>query len=115
LNFDKLVSQSLVVGLKRKYISALIVQNREELEIYLKSNGFVSQEIGDLKHNKEVLEIYGKCIGKVNSGLSDYEQIRKFCLIDREFSQELDEVTPTLKIRRHAIEHHFRDEIEGMY
>ena len=46
---------------------------------------------------------------------ADFEQVRRFALLEREFSQEEDEMTPTLKLKRNVIIEKFSDEIEGMY
>ena len=49
------------------------------------------------------------------TGLSDWEQVGKFAIVDRPFSVEQDELTPTLKLRRGVILHHFAAEIERLY
>ncbi len=115
LNFDKLVTQSLIVGHNRKYLSALIVPDRQELVTYLKSKNCIVENFEKFLNSEFVLEVFDKCIKKVNSNLSDFEQIKKFCLLPNEFSQEKDELTPTLKIRRQAIGHNYKNEIEKMY
>ena len=111
LNYDRFIAQSIIVGHKQKFISALIVPSRKELTEHLKEKGIDKYDLGD----PITQQIYNRCIDKVNCNLSDYEKIRKFALLPRDFSQELEEVTPTLKIRRNAIEHHFQDVINKMY
>lgn len=111
LNYDRFIAQSIIIGHNQKFISALIVPHRKELSDYLKEKGMDKYDLAD----PLVQQIYNRCIDKVNSNLSDYEQIKKFVLLPREFSQELDELTPTLKIRRNAIEHHFEEVINKIY
>ena len=77
----------------------------------MKEKGIDKYDLGD----STVQQIYNRCLDKVNCNLSDYEKIRKFVLLPREFSQELDEMTPTLKIKRNAIEYHFQREIDKIY
>jgi long-chain acyl-CoA synthetase len=56
-----------------------------------------------------------RAVAEVNSRLGRVEQIRRFAVLDREFSQEAGEVTPTLKLRRRVCEEHFADQIEALY
>jgi len=46
---------------------------------------------------------------------ADFEQVRRFTLLEKEFSQEEDEMTPTLKLKRNVIMERYADAIEGMY
>ena len=68
-----------------------------------------------LVNRPDILELFGERLEKINQNLADYERIRKFVLLTDEFSQERDELTPTLKLRRQVIEGHYQKEIEGMY
>jgi long-chain acyl-CoA synthetase len=51
----------------------------------------------------------------VNAKLSRFEQIKRFTILPRDFSAELGEVTPTLKLKRRVCEQHFADEIDALY
>jgi long-chain acyl-CoA synthetase len=116
LNNDKFVSQSMVVGNSQKFISALIVPDWQEVEIYMKENNLPLQEHDKLAKNADLLAVFQKRIGeKINPNLNDYEKIKKFKLLAQEFSQEQDELTPTLKLRRHIIEGHYQKAIALMY
>lgn len=115
LNFDKLIAQSLIVGHKRNFVSALIVPDHRELYLYVKENGLPEKPPEELIRDKAVIELYGKAVDNANRHLAEYEKVRKFTLLRREFSAELDEITPTLKVVRNKIESHFKEEIEGMY
>jgi long-chain acyl-CoA synthetase len=54
-------------------------------------------------------------VDEVNRERTRFEQIKKFVVLDRDFSPELGEVTPTMKLRRRAIVEHFADEIDQLY
>jgi len=95
LTASPLVSQALVVGNGRPYISALITLDEETGEASLH----------ELHEHVE----------RVNAGLSGYERVKRFTVLPRDFSAEEGEVTPTLKLRRDVCERHFAAEIEGMY
>ena len=60
-------------------------------------------------------ELVQELVDGVNRDRARVEQIKRFVLLPRDFSQEEDEVTPTLKLRRRVIHEHFADEIERLY
>jgi long-chain acyl-CoA synthetase len=116
LNNDKFISQSMVIGEKRKFISALIVPDWQEIEIYLKEQNLALKEHDKLIKDEALLNIFQKRIDeKINPNLSEVEKIKKFRLLPQEFSQEQEELTPTLKLRRHIVEKHYQKTIEDMY
>jgi long-chain acyl-CoA synthetase len=116
LNDDKFVSQSMTIGNKRKFISALIVPDWQEVEIFMKENNLPLKEHQNLVKDKYILEVFQKRINeKINLNLDESEKIKKFKLAPQEFSQDQDELTPTLKLRRHIVEKHYNLEIEEMY
>lgn len=116
LNNDKFISQSIIIGNKRKFISALITPDWQEIEIYLKQNNLPLQEHDKLIKSQVLLDIFQRRIDeKINTNLHEYEQIRKFRILPQEFSQDRDELTATLKLRRHIIEKHYQRTIESMY
>ena len=116
LNNDRFVSQSLALGNGQKFISALIVPDWQEIEAYMKENNLALQEHDKLVKNPALLAVFQERIDKkINPNLSEYEKIKKFKLLPQEFSQEQDELTPTLKLRRRIIETHCQKSIQSMY
>lgn len=116
LNDDKFISQSIIIGSQRKFISVLIVPDWQEIEIYLKKQKLPLKEHDRLVKDPEILKIFQQRIDeKINPNLDNFERVIKFKLISQEFSQDQDELTPTLKLRRHIIEKHYSKGIEGMY
>ena len=116
LNDDKFIAQSIIIGNGKKFISALIVPDWQEVEVYMKENNMCLQSHERMVRNLELLAIFQKRIDeKINTSLSSHEKIQKFRLVPQEFSQEQDELTPTLKLRRHIIEKHNQKGIEKMY
>jgi long-chain acyl-CoA synthetase len=93
------VSQAVVIGDRRPYITALITLDPAEVE----SSGRDPQEL--------VQEI----VDAVNRDRVRVEQIKRFTILGRDFSQEDGELTPTLKLRRRVVQEHFADEIERLY
>ncbi len=116
MNTDKLIAQSIIIGNNRKFISALIVPDWQEVEIYLKEQNLPLQEHLKLIKDPVILDLFQKRINeKINPYLSDVEKIKKFVLLPQEFSQDEDELTPTLKLRRHIIEKHYQKSIDSIY
>lgn len=116
LNDDKFIAQAMVLGNNRKFISALVAPDWQEVEAYFKKNNLPLKEHHNLIKDPQLLAVFQHRIDeKINKGLNDYEKIKKFYLIPQEFSQNQDELTPTLKLRRHIVEKHYKRAIDSMY
>ncbi|MDQ3821726.1 MAG: long-chain fatty acid--CoA ligase [Actinomycetota bacterium] len=100
LKTAKEISQALVVGDRRPYVVALITVDRE---------GTKGMSWDDVQAR------IGEVVESVNRDRSRFEQIKKFTILDRDFSADEDEVTPTLKLRRKICQEHFASEIEALY
>jgi long-chain acyl-CoA synthetase len=99
LKASRFVSQAVAIGDRRPYVTALITLDWDEVS----ASGRDPQEL--------VQEI----VDAVNRDRVRVEQIKKFTILPRDFSQEEGEVTPTLKLRRRIVQEHFADEIEQLY
>ena len=112
---DSLIEQAAVVGDGRKYITALVVPAFESLEAYAREKGIGFARRDDLVQDPVIVKLYRERIDALSEPLASYERIRRFTLLTREFSQESGEVTPTMKLRRRAIDRNYHDVIEAMY
>ena len=99
LKGSRFVSQAIVVGDRRPYVTALITLDDAEVA----SSG------------RDPQELVQELVDEVNRDRVRVEQIKRFAILPREFSQEHGEVTPTLKLRRKVIVDHFAAEIERLY
>lgn len=115
LKADPLVEQAVVIGDARNYLTALIVPNRNALEAELARRQISMPSLAEAVADPAVVAMYQERIDERLAGVSYYEQVRKFVLLDRPLSVERGEMTLTLKLRRQAIQEHFREKIEGMY
>jgi long-chain acyl-CoA synthetase len=116
LNNDRFVVQSMIIGNDKKFISALVVPDWQEIQIFLKEKNIPLQERDILVKDPVILQLFQERFEqKINPQLNDYEKICKFKLMVQEFSQSQDELTPTLKLRRHIIEQHYQKSIESLY
>jgi long-chain acyl-CoA synthetase len=115
LTSDPLIAQALVVGDRRKCLGALIVPDPEVLKREIVARGISVWSKEQAVAHPAVRAIYKDCIERRLAGLSHYEQIGRFKILDRGFSIECEELTPKLSLRRKTIEEHFAAEIEAMY
>jgi long-chain acyl-CoA synthetase len=115
LTSDPFIAQACVVGDDRKHPGALLVPDFDALKSYVKELGLENAERTELVRNTEIRNFYSRRLREINRTLASHERIGAFCLIDQSFSQERDELTPTLKVRRKVIQLHYRTEIEAMF
>jgi len=106
-----LVHEAVVIGDRRKYLTALISPDDEALAGWLKERGLR----GAAHELDEVHDSIWETVERVNSKLARVEQIKKIKVLPRALSIEDDELTPTLKVKRAKVNEHFADEIESLY
>ena len=111
LKTGPMISQAVLVGDNRKYLSALFTLSEATLEDYKKRVGANGRIVTD----ESIVSAIGKHVEQVNRDLASYEQVKKFTVLANEFSIAEGEMTPTLKMKRNIIETHYRDVIDSMY
>jgi len=109
------VEQIAIIGDKRKYLSALIVPTFEELKKWAEKNSVDFTDNDSLIQNEQVIKLIGEEIEKYTKQFARVEQIRKFKLLNAEWSIETEELTPSLKIKRRVVEKKYAKDIEEMY
>ncbi len=112
---DHFVEQVAAIGDRRRFVSALIVPAFDVLENWAGENGIEYESRRDLVANPEVRALYRQRIDLQSTDLAGYESVKAFSVLEREFSQDNREITPTQKIRRRIVEESFATEIEAMY
>jgi long-chain acyl-CoA synthetase len=112
---SKYIEQIIIVGHKRKYLSALIVPNFENIKDYGKTRKIIYKNIDDLIQHNEIYNLIKREIEIISKNLNDFEKIKKITLLNKEFSIESEELTPSYKIRRNIIEKKYMDIINKMY
>lgn len=104
-----------VFGGRVKYLTALITLNESELKIFAGRENLAQIEPAALTDHQKVRQAVSEHVQAVNSRLAPYEQIKRFIILPRDFSEEAGELTPTLKIRRREIIKRYGDKIESLY
>lgn len=115
VGMDHYIEQIATIGDKRKYVTALIVPSFAALEEWAKENNIAFSSHEDLVKNPDVIKFYEKRIADQSRELANYEKIKRFTLMPKEFTQDGGELTPTLKIKRKVVGEKFKDIIDAMY
>jgi long-chain acyl-CoA synthetase len=115
LKTNTYISNAMVLGDKRKFMSVLIIPNFEKLEEYAKFNNIWYEDRKDLVKNDLIIKFMEAEIDRATPHLASYEKIKKIALLDREFEVEEGEITPTLKVKRNIIEEKYKDVIQSLY
>ena len=115
LGQDKYVEQVAIIGDGRKYVSALIVPNLDELRAYAAARRIAFKTAEELVNNVEIRNMIQGRIDDYQKDLAAYEQIKRFVLLPRPFTMESGELTNTLKIRRGVINKRYARLIDAMY
>ncbi len=111
-----IISQVMVYGDKRKYLSALITVNEEAAKRVLAAAGApAAQGYADLAKRPEIVKAVQASIDDFNAHEPPYNQLKRFALMDHDFSQETGELTPTLKVKRKACTVKFQAILDGLY
>ena len=103
------------MGDGRKCLAALVVPNGDALRAEIKRRRLWVWSRRRALNHLQVRDLYRAEIDRCLSDLAEFEQVGAFTLIGRMFSQEYDEVTPKLSLRRETIQRRFEREIEAMY
>ena len=112
---NHLISQCFVFGDGKSYCVALVTLNRIEAESYAKANNIEFESYADLTQKKEMRDIIHEQLEKTNARVSSSEAIKRFVILERDFSQEDGEITPTMKLKRNVIAEKFADLLETLY
>jgi long-chain acyl-CoA synthetase len=115
LKFSPYINDAVVIGDKRKFISALVMIDEDNVVKYAQDNKIQFSTYKDLTQSPEINKLIQGEVDKVNETLSRVEQVKKFTIIPKKLYEEDGEVTPTMKVKRKYVNEAFSDLIEGMY
>lgn len=110
------ISNVIVIGDKRKYLSALITLDQTLIHKYAFENKVPhNEDLESLCKNPKIIELISEEIKLKTVDFADYEQIRKFTILPDDFTIESNEITPTLKVKRGFVEDKYKQVIDAMY
>ena len=115
LKFSAYIQDAVVIGERRKYLVALVLIDEDNVTKFAQDHRIPFTTFHDLTQNGEIVRLIEGEIDRVNKTLSQVESIKKFALLPRRFYAEEGDVTPTMKVKRRALEERYADLIRGLY
>jgi long-chain acyl-CoA synthetase len=115
LKSSPFIADAVVVGDRRKYLTALIVIDEENVVSFAQQRRVPFTTFSDLAKKPEVQTLVGREVERVNSTLSQVESVKRFVILDKQLDPEDGDVSPTMKVKRRAISERYKNLIEAMY
>ncbi len=115
LKVNPLVAEAVIIGDRRKFPAVVIVPGFALLEEWAQQNGIAVSGREALMQHSKVQALYDGIVAEVNSGLAQFEKIKKVLLLATEFSGADGTLTPSMKVRRRAVEERYREQIQKLY
>ncbi|MCO5996514.1 AMP-dependent synthetase/ligase [Actinoallomurus rhizosphaericola] len=115
LRAHPLISQCMVVGDARKFIGCLITLDPEALEPWKEEHGKTGLSTAELVKDPDLVKEIDAAVADANTTVSRAEAIKKYRILEVDFTEESGHLTPTLKVKRNLVEKDFADEIEALY
>jgi long-chain acyl-CoA synthetase len=109
------IENIMVIGENRHFTSAIITPNFEHLRSWCRVKGLPYTTDGDAIANERIVARIQRAVDEINVRLDKIEQIKKFELLDKSWTVEEGDLSPTLKLRRNVLELKYKDIIEEMY
>lgn len=115
LKTNPYIANAVVIGDRRRFVSALVVPNFENLEAYARAGRIEFAGRADLVRHPQIVNFIKGEIDRTTPNLSPYERIKRIALLDRDFEIGEGEMTPSLKVRRNIVEQKYREIIDALY
>ena len=114
LNIEPEIAQSMMYGDFKNYLVAILVPDRDYAQEWAKDH-HKEFNLKILNQDPDFIKMIKETTERVNKKLSQIEQVRKYLLIDEEFTVENDMMTPTLKVRRFKVKEKYQSQLEALY
>ncbi len=115
LKTDKFITQAVLLGDRRNFISALIIPNFDSLYRWAQQHKIGYNSSRDLVARPEVTQMLMERVELVNQQLSNFERVKKIAVLDHELSLETGQLTPSLKVKRRVVNEMYATLIESLY
>ena len=115
LKFSPFVTDAVVIGDKRSYLTALVMIDQENVEKFAQDRDVPFTNYASLTRAKEVQDLVWSEIETVNKKFARVEQVKKFRLLETQLTAEDEELTPTMKLKRNFVQKKYAEMIESMY
>ena len=114
LDIEPEISQSMLYGDFKNYLVAIIVPDKENALLWAKDNN-KDENLSEIIKDEDYIKKMKEITAKVNKKLSSIEQVRKFILLDEEFTIDNDMMTPTMKVKRYKVKNIYGEQLENLY
>ncbi len=115
LKHIRYVASAVLIGDRRKFLSALLVPNFERLEAWASANNVEFRSHQELIRNPKVRALFQQAVDIVNGDEPSEKRIKDFALLTTDFTIEGGELTPTLKVKRRVVAEKYKNVIDGLY
>lgn len=115
LKTDPYISQAMVYGDRRPYLTAVVTLDLEETRRYARAHGIAGETLPELAAQPQVQQLLESRVAQLNRQLAPYETIKKIFIAPNDFTPETGELTPTLKVRRKVVSQQYAAQIEQLY
>jgi long-chain acyl-CoA synthetase len=112
---DMFISEALIFGDRKKFLSAIVTLDEESIVAWARKEGIAFKDFAELSQKPETQKFMESRVAALNKNLPKHETIKKIRILDRQFLQELGEITPTMKLKRKALYQKFGSVLEEMY
>ena len=109
------VSHAFMHGDRRPYPVMLITLDPETIVPWAQSQGIEDTSLEALARHEKVRELIRREVDRVNARYAQVEQVKKFAILDHDFSQETGELTPTLKVKRNVVNEKYKHLLDELY
>ncbi|MDP8222053.1 MAG: long-chain fatty acid--CoA ligase [Candidatus Lernaella stagnicola] len=114
-NTEQYLERVVMIGDDRKFLTALVCPNFERVRDWAAGKDLAFESNAELAAHPDVRALMQESVDRVNASLARYEQIKKFAVMDHEFSEATGELTPTMKVKRRIVDKLYKSIIDGMY
>ncbi|MEW6478425.1 MAG: long-chain fatty acid--CoA ligase [Pseudomonadota bacterium] len=115
LKFSPYITDAVVIGDKRPYLTVIIMIDQENVEKFAQDNDVPFSNYASLTRTAEVQQLIQDVIDAVNKKFARVEQVKKFWLLETQLTAEDEELTPTMKLKRKLVQQKYAEQIEAMY
>ena len=115
LKGDPLISQAMVYGDRRPFLTAVLTLDMEAATAYARKLGISGDTVAELAENPQIRTLLEGRVERVNQRLAPYESIKKFVIAREDFTEASNELTPTLKVKRQVVTQKYQAELDQLY
>jgi long-chain acyl-CoA synthetase len=112
---EPVINQVVLIGDRLPYITALVTINTANAEALAGMGEYKGREMAEIVSAQPVQQAVQKAVAKANRQLAEFERVRKFRILERDFSIESGELTPTMKVRRNRVLENYRSAVSELY